>query len=79
MVTEKNLSGFQRFQLRNPGASEEDYRKARTDFERTSRKKVGPPNLLPLPDGSLVPLSGVSPYEIGVMAKEFTQTSSSQQ
>lgn len=68
---------FKQWLLKNPGGTMEQFTAARN---KVMSKAMGtPPNVGFLPDGSLISTVGISPVELGTMAREHVQSSRTNQ
>ncbi len=75
MVTKNEPTGFQRYCKKNPGATLAEFEEARKKELQKQNYSVGPPNVIFMPNGAIVPRSGISSSEIGQLNGEAAKDS----
>lgn len=75
MATKNQLTGFQRYCEKNPDATLAQFQEARKRVLQKQNYSVGPPNVIFMPNGAIVPRNGISSSEIGQVNGEAAKDS----
>lgn len=65
--------GFERWKLKNPNGTLEEYQQALKKF-RKDHPMVGVPQVAHLPNGLVVPLDNITPAEASVLSNEHLKS-----